>query len=120
VTTAPNPAEQPSLFDPPLAPIVPVGAREHEPLDAYFARWLAANPHVLDAFVHYAEQVRRRGLRRFGAKAIAERLRWEYAIQTEDDSGFKLNNNLTSRLARAAVDRRPDLAGLFEFRELRS
>ncbi len=115
-----NPAEQPSLFDPPLAPIVPVGAQEHETLDAYFARWLAANPHVLTAFIHYAEQVQRRGRKRFGAKAIAERLRWEYAVQTQDDSGFKLNNNLTSRLARAAVERRPELAELFEFRELRS
>lgn len=52
-------------------------------------------------------------------QTIIERLRWEYAIQTGGGE-FKFDNRFTSRLARVAVDRAPDLAGLFEFRDLRS
>jgi hypothetical protein len=59
------------------------------------------------------------GRQHFGAKAIVERLRWEYAVQGFDGE-FRWNNNYTSRLARLAADRRPELRSLFEFRNLRS
>lgn len=112
-------AQQPSLFDAPLRPVVEVMHDPNESLDTRFRNWLAANPHVLDAFIALAQQAARSGRKRIGAKLIVERLRWEYMLQTEADD-FKLNNNYTSRLARAAVGKRPDLEPLFEFRELRS
>lgn len=111
--------EQPSLFDAPLRPVVAVQHAPHESLDTQFERWLAANPHVLDAFISLARQARAAGCQRIGAKLIVERLRWEYLLQTHNDD-FKLNNNYTSRLARLAADRCPELAAMFEFRELRS
>lgn len=115
---------QPSLFDrpvntQPMRPVIAAQHREGETLDDQFAAWLAVNPHVLSAFIALARQAQRAGLRKFGAKAVIERLRWEYAIQT-GGSEFKFNNRFTSRLARVAVERAPDLAGLFEFRDLRS
>lgn len=117
-------SQQASLFDrpvntTPMRPVVAVQHREGETLDDRFAAWLAANPQVLSAFIALARQAQRAGLRKFGAKAVVERLRWEYAIQT-GGSEFKFDNRFTSRLARVAVDRAPDLAGLFEFRDLRS
>lgn len=103
---------QASLFDrpvntTPMRPVVAVQHRKGETLDDRFDAWLSANPQVLSAFVALARQAPRAGLR------------WEYAIQT-GGSEFKFDNRFTSRLARVAVDRAPDLAGLFEFRDLRS
>lgn len=122
MNAAPQPV-QPSLFDVPfggpLRPVVEVMHAPDENLDARFRAWLTANPHVLDAFIALAQQAQRAGRRRIGAKLIVERLRWEYLLQTEA-ADFKLNNNYTSRLARAAVGRVPALEPLFEFRELRS
>jgi hypothetical protein len=112
-------AHQPSFFDQPLRPVVEVQHDPNESLDSRFRNWLAANPHVLDAFIWLAEGAANAGRKRIGAKLIVERLRWEYLMRTEGDD-FKLNNNYTSRLARAAVGKRPDLEPLFEFRELRS
>lgn len=110
---------QPSFFDIPLRPVVEVQHEPDESLDTRFRNWLTANPHVLDAFIGLALQAKRTGRQRIGAKLIVERLRWEYMIQTGGDD-FRLNNNYTSRLARAAVGQRPELEPLFEFRELRS
>lgn len=114
-----RPAEQPSLFDAPLRPVIAVQHAPDESLDTRFRNWLDANPHVLAAFIGLAVQARRAGRTRIGAKLIVERLRWEYMLQTDGDD-FRLNNNYTSRLARAAVGLQPDLEPLFEFRELRS
>lgn len=90
-----------------------------EPIDVRYRRWIGANPHVLDLFISLAEQLYRAGRRRYGAKAIIERIRFEYATRTAGDE-FKLDNSFTSRLVRDAVARQPRLADLFEFRELRS
>lgn len=111
------PIEQPPL--PTLAPLVHVDHQPDESLDAQFARWLAANPHVLQAFLHYAVAAYRSGCRHIGGKLIVEQLRWQSAIQTAGDP-YKINNNWTSRLVRAAIDSQPELAAVFETRELRS
>lgn len=112
---------QPSLFDPLLLPVVPVRFAHDKPLDERFAAWLSVNPHVLAAFIREADTLFRHGLRRIGGKLIVEHLRYLWAIQTQGDpDGYALNNSYTSRLVRAAIERRPDLAGLFETRELRS
>jgi hypothetical protein len=108
---------QPTLFD--LRPVVAVQHDKDDDLDTRFRRWLAANPHVLDLFVELATQLQRAGRHHYGAKAIVEEMRWLYATQTTG-SVFKLDNNMTSRLARAAVARQPVLTAMFEFRELRS
>lgn len=108
---------QPPL--PELAPIVRVDHRPDESQDSQFARWLEANPHVLQAFCHYAFEARRAGMEHIGGKHIIERLRWESAIRSNGDA-YKINNNWTSRLVRSAIDRHPELAAMFETRELRS
>jgi hypothetical protein len=100
-------------------PVVPVEYGRDEPLDVRYQKWITVNPHVIDAFCALAEQLRGAGLRHFGAKAVVERLRWEYAIQTTGGE-FKMDNNYTSRIVRDAIARRPELAGFFEMRMLRS
>jgi hypothetical protein len=107
---------QPSLF---TAPVVKIeNTNTAETLDERFERWLAVNPHILKAFIHFALELQQRGRKHIGAKFIIERMRWEYYLRsTEDD--FKLNNSYTSRLARRAVQEKAELSGLFEFRGLK-
>lgn len=108
----------PTLFDLP-----PVAAALHDDAEAdlnlRFAAWLDANPHVLAVFIDRALAARAAGRTRIGAKRLVEAMRWDLALTTTGDE-FRLNNNYVSRLARAAVTARPELATLFEFRELRS
>lgn len=112
VSTAPN------LFT--LPPVAEANhADDERNLDLRFAAWLEANPHVLDVFIQRALAAQRAGRTRIGAKRLVEAMRWDLALTTTGDE-FRLNNNYVSRLARAAVTARPELATLFEFRELRS
>lgn len=101
-------SEQPTLFD------VPPDANS---IQERFERWLAENAHVYRLFVEAARSLKRQGRKRFGAKAIAEHLRWNAAYQTTD--GYKLNNIYTSRLARKLLDDHPEeFEGWLELRKL--
>lgn len=97
--------QQPDLFD--------------SSIQARFERFHSENPRVFGLFVQFAEQAKAAGRAKIGAKAIAERIRWEVAIATRGD-GFKLNNVLVSRYARLIAKERPDLASLFEIRTLKA
>lgn len=88
-------------------------------LDEQFEAFHAAHPDVFYLFVRFAREAKASGRERFGAKAIVERLRWHMAISSSGEAP-KINNNLTSRYARKAMDECPELAGFFSLRELRS
>lgn len=90
-----------------------------KPIEDRFRKYHAANPGVFRLFVAFAEKAKASGRSRVGAKAIAERIRWECAIEAKDEN-FKLNNVFVSRYARLVAHERPDLAGLFETRRLKS
>ena len=86
------------------------------PLDIAFSDYHTANPHVADMLARLARQARARGRTRIGMKMLFEVVRWEHTLTTTGE--FKLNNNLTSRYARLLMNEHPDLAGMFETREL--
>jgi hypothetical protein len=111
--------QQRSLFDAPFPAIIEVMHDAGESLDTRFRRFIAANPHVVEAFIGFALELRAAGVRRYSAKAVVERLRWESAVRGHGED-FAWNNNYTSRLARLATDRCPALKGMFEFRRLQS
>jgi hypothetical protein len=73
------------------------------------------NPHVYDALVSLARQLQSRGFTRIGMRALFERLRWEYALETDGDV-WCLNNSFTGCYARLLTQQEPGLAGLFELR----
>jgi hypothetical protein len=75
-----------------------------------------ANPHVYDAIVQIARDLKQRGFKSCGMKLIFERLRWLTAIETRGD-GFKLNNVYTAFYARFVMSREVDLKGFFRVRE---
>ena len=91
--------------------------------DRAFLDFHGANPQVYTSFVEYAREMKYAMIRRgekpvIGAKAVWERLRWQVVLTTTDDD-FKLNNNHVSRYARLAMQREPDLAGMFNTRRLK-
>jgi hypothetical protein len=86
-----------------------------------FEEFHAANPWVYDELVTLARRAKRRGANKVGIGMMVEIVRWRRFIATQDfNSGFKINNNYRSRYARLISEREPDLAGMFETRELRA
>lgn len=86
-----------------------------EPVSVRAARYIAENPSVYQAFGRFTREAVRAGRTRIGAKAIAERLRWE-AFVTGNDA-FKINNSYVSFMARRFMKENPAWAGLFVTRE---
>ena len=99
---------QPDLFD--------------ETLDQQFEKWVHSPEGGMAAnwFIRLGLQAKKAGLEKYGAKGIAEVLRWQISIEKKSVEIFKINNNYISRLARFAEERAPELKGLFEKRELKT
>jgi hypothetical protein len=94
--------------------------QERASIQQRFEDFDAANPWVYLELVRMARQARANGARRLGIGQLFEVLRWQTAMTTRSWDGFKLNNSLRSRYARMIMDREPDLADIFETRELRA
>lgn len=88
-------------------------------LQQRFEAFHRANPWVFDEVIRLLEEARDDGARRIGVKHVFEVLRWKHRRRTRGDD-WRLNNSFTSRYARLVAAVRPDLAGLLEFRVLRS
>lgn len=117
--------EQGSLLDPAIQDLVdnpPAGPDEPEgsSLDDRFAAFHAAHPEVYDELRKLAVTAKHRGRDRLGMKMLFEVLRWQRILAGLPAEGeeFKLNNNYTSRYARLLMEQTPELAGMFETREL--
>ena len=116
-----NTAVQPQQL--PLLELHPVNTKVPPALEGNRARfeWFhESNPHVYRNLRALALGMRRqRGKKRVGIKMLYEVLRYQYDIQTTGQE-FKLNNNYTAYYARLLMAQEPELAGLFEVREIRS
>ena len=64
-----------------------------------FFYWLQSNQHVYRAFCAYAFRMAMTGRKRYSAKTIVERIRWDTDIK-DSETTFKINNNYTSGMAR--------------------
>jgi hypothetical protein len=84
-----------------------------------FEQFHADNPHVYADLVMLARRAQRRGNSRIGIGMLFELVRWRRGY-VSTGTGFLLNNNFRSRYARLISEQEPDLAGMFETRELRS
>lgn len=84
-----------------------------------FDAWIATHPEVEALTVRFSRELLAAGRRKYGMKAIAERIRWHYAIQQDTVEEWKLCNNYTSRLARYIMNKYPDLDGFYDLRPLR-
>lgn len=86
-------------------------------IEELFLAFHSANPNVYAALCRLARQAVAKGRKRVGMKMLFEVVRWEVFLTTQKDE-FKLNNNYTARYARLIMEQEPDLAGVFETREL--
>ena len=86
-------------------------------LAAHADAWIRENPEGWALFRQFAREAAAKG-RKFGAKALAERVRWSATVEgTAQD--FAVNNSYISYLARRLVQDDPTLAPFIEFRETR-
>ena len=56
----------------------------------------------------------------FGAKALAEAVRWELAFRAGPEEEFAVNNSYVSYIARLLIERHPEWEKYIEFRKVRS
>lgn len=105
----------PSLFD--VEPFV--APPRDGTIQQRFEAFHEANPWIYRALVALARDWIERGHSRAGIKSFIEVVRWQYGRQSSGEP-WKLNNNFTSRYARLIAAQEPDLADLFETRELRA
>ena len=106
---------QQTLFDPPEVRKASPKPRR-QTIEERFAEWARENPHIIEMYLKYSREVSNSGRRRYGIKAITERVRWHVNVQTNGDE-FKINNNHSAPMARLLVKLDPSLEGLFETRE---
>jgi hypothetical protein len=91
---------------------------------AFHARW----PVVYETLLQHAREAHAKGARRIGIRMLWERTRWTLEVETRDPSGFKLNDQFTSRYSRLLLERNASWRGdpergvppFFETRTLRS
>ena len=84
-------------------------------LSERYAAWRALNPQVYKLFRRFAYEAFGSG-HRLGAKAIAERMRWEMQVKARDD--FKVNNSFVSRMVRELIEEDERFGEYFRTRKL--
>jgi len=109
--------ESPSLFD--AIPPSIVDDEKGGTLVERFARFHRANPHVYRELLRLSRMMLARG-RKVGIATLYEVLRWNYVLHTDDESGFKLNQDYRSMYARLIMESDPELKDFFEIRKLRA
>lgn len=78
--------------------------------------WMDEHPRIYCVFKAFAIRAAMRR-RRFGMKALAERVRWE--VNVEWDGDHKINNNYVAYIGRRLIRELPDLEQWIETRRVR-
>lgn len=86
------------------------------PADAAFWKFHDENPQVYVLLRRLALEWKDSGRKKLGMKALFERARWDFSLETTTTAPV-LNNNYTPYYARLLMAREPALAGLFNIRE---
>lgn len=82
-----------------------------------FWSWLRENEHVYRKFKVYAFRMAMTGRKRYSAKTIVERIRWDTDI-ADSERTLKINNNYTSGMARLFMSEYGDqYPGFFVLRD---
>lgn len=91
----------------------------HRPGWQRFNEWVHTEQggQVANRFIRLAIGVKRRG-KKVGARAIWERIRWNYHMKKAEGETFRMNDHFHSYMARFAMERAPELKGFFELRQL--
>jgi len=79
-----------------------------------FVQYHIDNPEVWEMFREFTWVAMYKGCKHLGAKMVIERIRWETAVEGNDQ--FKVNNNYAPYYARMFMDEFPDHDGFFRTR----
>jgi hypothetical protein len=91
---------------------------EKAPLHDRAMKWVETHPQAMAVFERLALEAARTGFK-FGVKALAERVRWQFRIDRLEGDEYKVNNSYVSVVGRVLVARHPSLADFIEFRKRR-
>lgn len=75
------------------------------------------NPQVWDLFERFTFELVRAGAKKFGARMVWERMRWETRVRTSD-TDYRLNDHWVPHYARKFMAAYPQHDGLFETRSM--
>jgi hypothetical protein len=95
-------------------------SRKDLTIDEKFSEFHKKNPAVYRRLVNLCREVKGAGHTTYSMKALFERLRWWHHIELKSKEPFLLNNDFTSRYARAIMLCEPDLCDFFQVRRLTS
>jgi hypothetical protein len=115
-----------TLFDAGLPANANAVKKRRPSLDRRYRDWLAGHGETFDLFVWFASELRAAGHERIGAKAIAERIRWEGWTRVgadgsaDDMDAYKVPNQYVSRMVRTLIEADSSWATYFETRRLHS
>lgn len=117
--------EQGSLFDQPIKPRrasrrIRDKAKHHKTQQQKLNEFLAANPHFYGEFVKVARHLKALDYNNISARGIVHFMRIDRALKINRTDDYKINDHLSSRMARLVMEREQDLAGFFEIRKLRA
>lgn len=102
-----------------LIPVVSVSGKGKTKSEQ-FAEFHRENPHVYRNLVKLAQKMAAMGRKRTGICLLYENLRWEFYIHTKvDETDFRLPNDYKPFYARLIMRDNPELADIFETREMK-
>lgn len=87
-----------------------------DPIEASWQQFHERNPQVYAAFERLTLRAIA-GEQKMGAKAVWERMRWDFHVESSDKAP-KLNNNFTAYYARHFMALHPQHANYFQLREI--
>lgn len=83
-----------------------------------FREYHAKRPEIYKLFLQYSTQMMSTGRKRYSAKCIMERIRWEEDFK-RPGSQFKISNSFTSIYVRMLIYNHPEFADFFKLKKVR-
>lgn len=93
---------------------------ERPRLQRQFEEFHAKNPRVWELFEKFTLQLITAGRKHYSADAVLHRVRWETALTTYADDGFKINNNHAAYYARKFMREWPMYNAFFRIRNVKA
>lgn len=93
------------------------GSLDEKSKDA-FKKYHADHPDIYRNFKKYSFMMLGRGRKRYSAKCIIERIRWDYDMEYSDKE-FKISNSMTSFYVRFLIWNHEEFAGFFQLKKVK-
>ena len=82
-----------------------------------FKEYNTARPEIYAHFKQYAFAMKKTGRKRYSAKCIMERIRWDFDMKYKSTE-FKISNSFTSLYVRLLILREPEFRKFFQLKKV--